>query len=65
MKTYKLNDLNNPLISVLMPAYNAEKYIKEAIESILNQTFSNFEYILNTRSLFIFSNPIIYENVYP
>lgn len=27
MKTYKLNDLNNPLISVLMPAYNAEKYV--------------------------------------
>ena len=46
MKTYKLNDLNNPLISVLMPAYNAEKYIKEAIESILNQTFSNFEFII-------------------
>ena len=46
MKTYKLNDLNNPLISVLMPAYNAEKYIKEAIESILNQTSSNFEFII-------------------
>ena len=45
-ETYKLNDLNNPLISVLMPAYNAEKYIKEAIESILNQTFSNFEFII-------------------
>ena len=29
-----------------MPAYNAEKYIKEAIESILNQTFSNFEFII-------------------
>ena len=28
-----------PKISVVMPAYNAEKYIGEAIESILNQTF--------------------------
>ena len=27
-----------PLVSVVMPAYNGEKYIGEAIESILNQT---------------------------
>jgi len=29
-----------------MPAYNAEKYIGEAIESILNQTFRDFEFII-------------------
>jgi len=33
-------------ISVLTPAYNAEKYIREAIESILNQTFVDFELII-------------------
>ncbi|MCX6715656.1 MAG: glycosyltransferase family 2 protein [Candidatus Taylorbacteria bacterium] len=33
-------------VSVLMPAYNAEKYIGEAIESILNQTFRDFEFII-------------------
>lgn len=38
--------LDNPKISVLMPAYNAEKYIREAIESILNQTFKDFEFII-------------------
>jgi glycosyltransferase involved in cell wall biosynthesis len=32
-----------PRISVIMPAYNASKYISEAIESILNQTFTDFE----------------------
>lgn len=37
---------NKPSISVLMPAYNAEKYIAVAIESILNQTFTNFEFII-------------------
>ncbi len=37
---------NKILISVLMPAYNAEKYIGEAIESILRQTYKNFELII-------------------
>jgi len=35
-----------PLISVLMPAFNVENYIGPAIESVLNQTFSNFELIV-------------------
>lgn len=38
--------MNNPLVSVLMPAYNAEKYISEAIESILSQTYKNFELVI-------------------
>lgn len=33
-------------ISIVMPAYNAEKYIGEAIDSILDQSFSNFECII-------------------
>lgn len=35
-----------PLVSVLMPAYNAERYISAAIESILIQTYTNFEFII-------------------
>jgi Glycosyltransferases involved in cell wall biogenesis len=35
-----------PKISVLMPVYNGEKYLREAIESILNQTFTDFEFII-------------------
>ena len=40
--------MNNikPNISVVMSAYNAELYIEEAIQSILNQTFENFEFII-------------------
>jgi len=35
-----------PSISVLMPVYNSEKYVAEAIESILNQTFQDFEFLI-------------------
>lgn len=35
-----------PRVSVLMSAYNSEKYIAEAIESVLNQTFTDFEFII-------------------
>lgn len=37
---------NTPKISVVTPAYNAEKYIAETIESILNQTFEDYEFII-------------------
>lgn len=33
-------------VSVIMPVYNAEKYLREAIESILTQTFSDFEFLI-------------------
>lgn len=38
--------MSNPLISVIVPVYNTEKYIRKCIESILNQTFTDFELIL-------------------
>lgn len=33
-------------VSVIMPVYNVEKYISKAIESVLNQTYTNFEFII-------------------
>lgn len=35
----------NELVSIVMPVYNAEKYLDEAIQSCFNQTVSNFEFI--------------------
>ena len=46
MEICKELKLNNPLVSVVMSVYNSEKYLKEAIESILNQTYTNFEFII-------------------
>lgn len=38
--------MNAPLISVLLPVYNAALYIREAIESILGQTYRHYELIV-------------------
>ena len=35
-----------PLISVITPVYNKEKYVAKAIESVLSQSFKAFEYII-------------------
>jgi glycosyltransferase involved in cell wall biosynthesis len=35
-----------PVVTVITPAYNVEKYIGEAIESVSNQIFQDFEYLL-------------------
>ena len=42
----RYNILNKPLVSVLMTAYNRSKYISEAIESVLNSSYENFELII-------------------
>lgn len=37
---------NAPLISVVLPVYNRPEYLDKAIESVLNQTYKNFEFII-------------------
>src|SRR5918996_2481069 len=38
--------ISTPKVSVVMPAYNAAVYLDEAVTSILNQTFREFEFIV-------------------
>jgi glycosyltransferase involved in cell wall biosynthesis len=38
--------MNTPKVTVLMPVYNAERFLREAIDSILIQTFEDFEFII-------------------
>ena len=35
-----------PKVTVLMPVYNASKFLREAVDSILKQSFSDFEFLI-------------------
>lgn len=37
---------NSPTISVVMPVYNCEEFLRESIKSVLNQTFTDFEFLI-------------------
>ena len=36
-------DNKTPLISIILPVYNAEKYIERALKSLINQSYKNIE----------------------
>lgn len=38
--------MNNPLVSVVIPCYNHEKFVQESIQSVIDQTYSNIELII-------------------
>lgn len=42
----KTKDIKSPTVTVLMSVYNGEKYLRQAIDSILNQTFKDFEFLI-------------------
>lgn len=42
--------VSNPIVSVIVPVHNAEKYLEQCIESILGQTLKNIEVICSMTS---------------
>lgn len=47
LESTPLNDLHNfPLVSIITAVYNAENYLPQCIQSVLSQSYKNFEYIL-------------------
>lgn len=58
--------MNQKLVSIIIPAYNSEKYIEESIKSALSTKYSNFEIVIvndgstdNTQSII---NKMVSEN---
>ncbi|MCX6051226.1 MAG: glycosyltransferase family 2 protein [Campylobacterales bacterium] len=41
-----MNNINQPLITIITPLYNAEKYIAKTIQSVINQTYIHWEMII-------------------
>ena len=41
-----MNRKNQPLVTVLTPVYNMGEFLEDCIQSVLNQTYQNFEYII-------------------
>ena len=37
--------MSKPLVSIIMNCYNGERYLNEALQSIINQTYKNWELI--------------------
>ena len=42
----KINNTNQPLVTIITPLYNAEKFIAQTIQSVINQTYQNWEMIM-------------------
>ena len=38
--------MDNPLISIIIPVYNAEKYLHQCLDSVVAQTYTNWECLL-------------------
>lgn len=43
---FSKNTRGNPLISVIIPVYNTEQYVRECLDSVINQTFTNLEILV-------------------
>jgi glycosyltransferase involved in cell wall biosynthesis len=47
VQDWKNSDTANPRVSVGMPVYNGERFLRQAVDSLLNQTYGDFELIIS------------------
>src|SRR5262245_16979334 len=45
-RSTQVNASHHPLVSVVTPVFNGEKYLRECIESVIAQTYTNWEYLI-------------------
>jgi glycosyltransferase involved in cell wall biosynthesis len=60
-------NINKPLVSIIVPIYNVERYLRKCLDSLVNQTFSNYEILLINDGATDGSQVIIeeYKSKYP
>lgn len=46
LKVERMNNLNNPLVSIIVPVYNTQNYIELCLSSLVQQSYENIEIIL-------------------
>jgi len=46
MENYQKRHADSPLVSVIMTVFNRERYLRSAIESVISQTYTNFELLI-------------------
>ena len=50
---------NSPLISIIVPVFNTEKYLEQCLNSLINQTYNNIEIILVFRFIYLYSTSFL------
>ncbi|AXP08376.1 glycosyltransferase [Campylobacter hepaticus] len=60
--------MNNPLISIIIPIYNVESYLKECLDSVVNQSYANLDIILyylkKMNSVYYFNKILVFNVSY-
>lgn len=51
--------LMSPLVSIILPSYNVGKYLQEAVESVINQTYTSYELLISDITFLKFGSMLL------